>query len=666
MAFGSGGTRGPKLRLPDCSDGEGPGAGAWPDPEVNTLALAAVNRWRGGVIKLLMIDYEPVASWGVPAPIGRAGLVVSDNFATHAGSQSPPGGRCDRFLDEANATVAEGKVDATGVPASCRLPETGAGRAIRGQVVGSVIMVVLMRGTGPIGPAGLPLGIDDRGRGTRGVGQRSGCRDEQEQVLHILARSDGRRGPSPADDALGEHRGVAGSIGNRLQCNAGILEDGTGARCRTAVGPVTGVDHVVGRGPSGLHLRSHVCGAEEDGDLQDHPGGMFGAQQHTGCLGGGRVQAQIQPQVVVNGGLFEVRRYQGERGPPVEVPAGNVRAGNIGRWEEGIRIVIVVECQGDLLEIVLALQARRCFADFLHRGQKQANQDGDDGNHHQEFNEGKAVRFGSIHGWRTLRWMVNVTQNKSQPCGYCPIASRQSALERMDRLPQHHARLSDWDHVSLPATRWPTWGKRGMTNVARQTQRNHNPHSRESDNGSRLHESTSRGMRHAGVTVRRDRVLRQIAAEVWVGSRSVKSCARNSGQDVPRDEVLGVEMELARAGPRDQAGKGRRLRCLDTFEQRCPPAKAQYCRRRLTVGSCCGNSWLGIGPRCGHIRRSLWHCMPGKGSSKSPLQEFRNRVNPKLMGSIHPPSSRTLSVVGLIGFDVKRSEGEHVPAVQHR
>ena len=46
--------------------------------------------------------------------------------------------------------------------------------------------------------------------------------------------------------------------------------------------------------------------------------------------------------------------------------------------------------QADLLEMVLALDAAGSLA-LLHGGQQQANQYGDDRNHHQEFNERKSA-----------------------------------------------------------------------------------------------------------------------------------------------------------------------------------------------------------------------------------------------------------------------------------
>src|SRR5438105_3750202 len=47
--------------------------------------------------------------------------------------------------------------------------------------------------------------------------------------------------------------------------------------------------------------------------------------------------------------------------------------------------------QANLLEVVGALRARGRFAYLLHRRQKQADQDGNDGDHHQQLDQGKSV-----------------------------------------------------------------------------------------------------------------------------------------------------------------------------------------------------------------------------------------------------------------------------------
>ena len=70
-----------------------------------------------------------------------------------------------------------------------------------------------------------------------------------------------------------------------------------------------------------------------------------------------------------------------------------------GGWEPAVRPFVVVQRQADLLEVVRALDARRRLADLLHGRQQEADQDGDDGNHHQQLDERERTRTGRMgHG----------------------------------------------------------------------------------------------------------------------------------------------------------------------------------------------------------------------------------------------------------------------------
>ncbi|MEZ6077670.1 MAG: hypothetical protein R3C56_18990 [Pirellulaceae bacterium] len=53
--------------------------------------------------------------------------------------------------------------------------------------------------------------------------------------------------------------------------------------------------------------------------------------------------------------------------------------------------LIVVQRQPQLLQVVAALHAARCFASSLNGRQKQSNQDADDGYDDEEFYQGKAT-----------------------------------------------------------------------------------------------------------------------------------------------------------------------------------------------------------------------------------------------------------------------------------
>jgi hypothetical protein len=53
--------------------------------------------------------------------------------------------------------------------------------------------------------------------------------------------------------------------------------------------------------------------------------------------------------------------------------------------------VEVLRRQGDLVEVVGADHAVGCLAHLLHGGQQEADQERDDGDHHQQFDQSKAA-----------------------------------------------------------------------------------------------------------------------------------------------------------------------------------------------------------------------------------------------------------------------------------
>ena len=57
------------------------------------------------------------------------------------------------------------------------------------------------------------------------------------------------------------------------------------------------------------------------------------------------------------------------------------------RREAAVHAFVVVQGEADLLQVVLALHAGGGLADLLDGGQQQADQDGDDGDHDQQFDE---------------------------------------------------------------------------------------------------------------------------------------------------------------------------------------------------------------------------------------------------------------------------------------
>jgi hypothetical protein len=63
--------------------------------------------------------------------------------------------------------------------------------------------------------------------------------------------------------------------------------------------------------------------------------------------------------------------------------------------------MVILERQSDLLEIVDAAGSAGCFPRGLHRRQQEPNERADDGNYHQELDQGESVSS-AIHGMEAL------------------------------------------------------------------------------------------------------------------------------------------------------------------------------------------------------------------------------------------------------------------------
>ena len=75
------------------------------------------------------------------------------------------------------------------------------------------------------------------------------------------------------------------------------------------------------------------------------------------------------------------------------------------RWVAFEGSVEVIGCQLDLVQVVFAAHRPGRFAGSLDRWQEQSDEDSDNGDHDQEFDEGKAqARVGSV---KTVRWIGN-------------------------------------------------------------------------------------------------------------------------------------------------------------------------------------------------------------------------------------------------------------------
>ena len=71
------------------------------------------------------------------------------------------------------------------------------------------------------------------------------------------------------------------------------------------------------------------------------------------------------------------------------------------RGELVVNVVVVVQTQPDLLHVVGAFHPVRGLPDLLHGGQKQANQDCDNGNDDEQFDQRKRRSVRVVVPWRS-------------------------------------------------------------------------------------------------------------------------------------------------------------------------------------------------------------------------------------------------------------------------
>src|SRR5262249_21718870 len=83
-------------------------------------------------------------------------------------------------------------------------------------------------------------------------------------------------------------------------------------------------------------------------------------------------------------------------------------------------VVVAVQGKADLLQVVLTLHSGGGLADLLHGGQQQADEDGDDGDHHQQLDQREGTA--DVHRVipRATAWNVSSWQGR-QVAGTVPV-----------------------------------------------------------------------------------------------------------------------------------------------------------------------------------------------------------------------------------------------------
>src|SRR5262249_51783240 len=75
----------------------------------------------------------------------------------------------------------------------------------------------------------------------------------------------------------------------------------------------------------------------------------------------------------------------------------------VARGERSLTVVIGVQRDADLLEVILAAHPVRSLSHTLDRGQEQADEDGDNGDYHQQLDQcERSPDWGSTEGHESL------------------------------------------------------------------------------------------------------------------------------------------------------------------------------------------------------------------------------------------------------------------------
>src|SRR5262245_18177223 len=60
-------------------------------------------------------------------------------------------------------------------------------------------------------------------------------------------------------------------------------------------------------------------------------------------------------------------------------------------WQASLDVGVLMLSEAELLEVVLTLRSRGALTDLLHRGNEHRDENADDGDDHEQFDQGKAA-----------------------------------------------------------------------------------------------------------------------------------------------------------------------------------------------------------------------------------------------------------------------------------
>ena len=199
--------------------------------------------------------------------------------------------------------------------------------------------------------------------------------------------------PVRPEERLGHHRGVARSVGDISEADGRVVPNQAVTGITQIVirpGSRSGADDVAGsrRLPfsvleieiAGKAWGSRVAGTEECFDYRRRGRRLDGIDDRT--ISAAEHQVLLEVDHVGGRALFQERqqsRMHGETRVLLRPVTGDGAVG--GR--------IVLQRQTELLQVIATARAARRFARRLNRRKQHRNEDADNGNHYQQFDQGK-------------------------------------------------------------------------------------------------------------------------------------------------------------------------------------------------------------------------------------------------------------------------------------
>lgn len=314
-------------------------------------------------------------------------LEFTEHFPAGPAGDGAVDGHADVFGDEADRAISEGKLSTSGVVAAgvfAVVVEEAGGIAgvcidrvisfhsdhVLGGVSRGIAITACAEAVATVA-AGHAIGVGCSAEFVGDFSDQEGVGGSVEDICH-------------ADSAVQEEHAISavGEVGHLILLV--VIERGcTGAG-------VVGADLVVVFGC--ISAAGGMGRALEHGEH----GGATGEYLASGSLRSG-ISSHDVTDSLIEISLFKERQYSGVPCPSISVGAVcGISADDVGGWEGGVNVVVVVECESNLFEVIFALSSASGFAGLLNGGEQEGDENGDDCDDNQQFDQREGGTTGAV------------------------------------------------------------------------------------------------------------------------------------------------------------------------------------------------------------------------------------------------------------------------------